>query len=325
VRPIDIEVWALRLLDRQKAGGRLEDARVEAKAAWPADPNKAARRLGGHCNALRGDDALWLIGLDERRGVQAIEPEDFATWWPKIAAEFHGEVPTPTELVIDYEGQQVVALHFSTDRAPYLVRVAGGGKVEREVPWREGTSLRTATRADLLRLLAPLQQVPKVELLSCTVNISSLEKSDKAHVVLEMKLYITAPVGSALVIPEHRCETEVRFPRRGSFAKAPDFTGGPFARYWHPGRDREPDPPGRLISDVDDQLLIQGPGFVRVRAAHEVERARGDRLGRTEQVEVRLTLRAVDLDLPVTVTGSLSPGQWPGANSNEISLGYWCR
>lgn len=57
------------------------------------------------------------------------------------------------------QGPTVTALVFETNRAPFVVRnkhygQTNAGPIEREVPWREGTSIRSATRADLLMVLS---------------------------------------------------------------------------------------------------------------------------------------------------------------------------
>ena len=63
---IEIESWALRVLKDIAEKRRVEDATVELKAEW-LEPVKAARRLGGHANAARGANILWLIGVDETK------------------------------------------------------------------------------------------------------------------------------------------------------------------------------------------------------------------------------------------------------------------
>jgi hypothetical protein len=324
MRPVEIESWALRILDRQRAGGRLEDSRVEAKAEWPADANKAARQLGGHCNALRGDDALWIIGLDEQRGVQAIQPEDFATWWPRVSAEFHGEVPAPTEIILDYYGSPVVALHFTTDRAPYLVRVEGGGRVEREVPWREGTAVRTATRADLLRLLVPMQRLPQVEVMGATSELFPRDEG-AFHLYVRANLYLTVPIGSALVFPEHRCELTIRVADWG-FTTEMELTLGTSshndAGFGRLGGASSP-PSFRFVNSADDQLLVEGPGFATVYARADLPSS-AFHLAGSHDMRVRATLRAVDLERSVVVDITM-PGYEPAAPPRKGDSAYLWR
>ena len=78
-----IEAWALRIIDGVKGGSREEDSLVELKRVLP-DPVKAARRIAGHANASRGEPILWLIGIDEEKGIVGINQEkDLADWWPQ--------------------------------------------------------------------------------------------------------------------------------------------------------------------------------------------------------------------------------------------------
>lgn len=48
----EIEGWSLRIIESVGAGRPNEDFLVELKATWPDNPNKAARQIAGHANAL---------------------------------------------------------------------------------------------------------------------------------------------------------------------------------------------------------------------------------------------------------------------------------
>jgi len=62
--------------------------------------------------------------------------------------------------VVTDKGLTVVALVFETDRAPYVVKNPfyqtpnRKDAIEREVPWRDATAVRSATRAELLLILS---------------------------------------------------------------------------------------------------------------------------------------------------------------------------
>jgi hypothetical protein len=162
MRQAEIEFWALGVIAAITEGRRVEDSRVELKAQWP-DPIKAARRIAGHANAARGEEFLWLLGVDEEKGVVGVNPDDLANWWAATAAYFDGPVPAMTPVTI-YQGSTIVlALQIDSVSAPFVVRnpvfgTAGGGPVEFEVPWREMTSTRSARHSDLIRLLVALRQ-----------------------------------------------------------------------------------------------------------------------------------------------------------------------
>jgi len=137
------------------------------KAAWP-DPQKAARRIAGHANAARGAEILWLIGVDEARGVVGAQANEMATWFPQVEANFDGLAPAHTDLIVPTTGQSLVAVLFETERAPFVVKnpaygQTGGGPVELEVPWRDGTRVRSARRSEMVRLLSPLAELPSLD------------------------------------------------------------------------------------------------------------------------------------------------------------------
>ena len=100
VRPFDIEAWARRVIAAVSARQPNEDALVELKAEWPADPQQAARRLAGHAIAARGEPVLWLVGVDQDRGVMGAEARDLAGWWPEVVKYFDPPAPRLTDLRI---------------------------------------------------------------------------------------------------------------------------------------------------------------------------------------------------------------------------------
>src|SRR6266850_4294586 len=176
MRLSELEAQVISITDRVLAGKPHEDARVELKAEWP-EPDKAARQLAGQANSAGGEPILWLIGLDERAGIQQLLRTNLATWYPQVSAEFNGIAPGVQDLVVPTQKGPIVALLFDASRIPYVVRnlVHGqlsGGPGAFEVPWREGTAVRTATRADLIRLLMPLQSLPEVETLEGALRLS---------------------------------------------------------------------------------------------------------------------------------------------------------
>lgn len=178
MRTVELEALAMRIVEDLKAGIMPEDVRVELKADWPADSNRCARRIAGHCNASRGEAVIWLVGLHEQRGVSPLSSSDTATWWARVRAEFEGEAPPMRGLVVRTADGVLVALHFETDRAPFVVKNArfgepSGGSVSLEVPWREGTAVSSATRAQLLRLLLPAHARPVLSAQKATLRLDA--------------------------------------------------------------------------------------------------------------------------------------------------------
>jgi len=199
----DLEVWVLNILNRVEKMQPIEDSRVELKKEWPDDYKRAARRIAGHANASRGELILWIIGVDEKSGViVGADRNDLANWFPQVRSQFaDGIWPNLKDLVIPVPSRNisVVALLFETDRPPYIVN-GNGGQVDREVPWREGTSVRSAHRHDLLKILVEQQATPEIEILTATVALSREDGW-----LLRIDAYIVTKMGQTLIIPFHRC------------------------------------------------------------------------------------------------------------------------
>lgn len=157
----EVEVWTREVVDAVLVNQRIEDSRIELKSSWP-EPRKAAERLAGHANAARGTAILWLIGVDEKNcSLTKLDPVELANWYKSVEAFFDGFAP---RLLIDANvrigRETVVALYFETDRgAPYVVEHKRGSYPEFITPWREGTALRAAGRADLLSILVPIRRL----------------------------------------------------------------------------------------------------------------------------------------------------------------------
>jgi hypothetical protein len=219
-----IESWALRVIDSVKSGQPNEDFLVELKREWIQE-YKAARRIAGHANAARGENILWLIGVDEEKGVDCVigaNAADLASWYPTVESFFNELAPRMIPLNIPVDDKTVVALLFETDRAPFVVKnqaygSTGGGSVELEVPWRENTSIRSAHRSDLIRLLAPLEFLPEIEILDIelTAKIGGKNSVGNYHpdeLRLNSELYIVPKSRERVIIPFHRCRVEFEIP-----------------------------------------------------------------------------------------------------------------
>ncbi len=104
-----------------------------------------------------------------------------------------------------------------TRQAPYMVKNLAGGAVTWEVPWRDGTRTRTARRSELLRVLAPLQLLPEVDLMEAVVGVRHETATDQqgGRQVMAWDLKAAAyfaPRGSAdVVFPFHKAHARVAF------------------------------------------------------------------------------------------------------------------
>jgi hypothetical protein len=278
VRPTQIEVWCLSIVDRVLAGQPIEDARVEVKAEWPA-PDKAARRIAGHANAARGEPVLWVIGLDEKaRAVTGAAGPDTATWLPQVFAFFDGVTPDVTHLAVPTDaGGTVVALLVDSGRAPFVVRnavfgQAGAGPVEREVPWREGTAVRSAKRSELLRVLTPSLALPTVELMNASLRV---RYEDDAGRILQdtsgatrlawkawFDVFLT-PVGSErVVLPLHRTRGLLQIPFLRGDLYLVNFEIRPFEGF--KGIAAKPNP---FVTVTAGETSIAGPAALSISAS----------------------------------------------------------
>lgn len=203
-RGIEVRVGAV--VDRVTGGGRVEDDYTECKAVWPTDHRKAARQIAALCNAARGADALWIIGLDDAAATvtpTAVEPVE---WWSQVAKWFDDDVaPEPTLVVVPTAAGTVTAIAFRTDRSPYVIKT-GEDRVHREVPWRTATGTASAKRHQLLSILVANAATPELELINPAIDgiIYPDPKTGelKHRLTFQADLFISAREDAML--PNHR-------------------------------------------------------------------------------------------------------------------------
>jgi hypothetical protein len=306
MRPHEIESWALNIIDRVESKHPIEDFRVELKAEW-IEADRAARRIAGHANAARGAPILWLIGVDEERGVVGAEHEELANWYSQVRTLFNGLAPVLTDLNIPTpNGKTVVALLFGTDRAPFVVKnVAFGtreaGPVRFEVPWRENTSIRTASRADLLRLLTPLQSLPAFEVLDglLTATFEKRRSVSELHWGLELKLYVEPMSDDRVVIPFHKCFGSLEIPR---FVPRQSFDSINLGPRNAPIRKSEHHR-SKTIEVTRTEIIIDGPGMVSLNA--DLYTSRMSQFSHKDAF-VDISLFSVKAERPVPISLSFS-------------------
>jgi len=257
MKKYQIEAWTLDIIQRVETGQPHEDFRVELKRTW-ISPHKAARRIAGHANAAHGDTILWLIGVDERQGVIGADHQDLAEWYQQVKNQFDGIHPTLTDLNIPYNDRTVVALLFETDRAPFVVKNPCYGtrshNIGMEVPWREGTSIRTATRSELLKILAPLRALPQFDIWDGRLAVKKMKgPADHYDWNLSLKLYLIPQDSSRIVIPFYLCTGTFRI------RKSTDRVRFHSIRF--SCKDDE-----AMLKLTRSQLIAEGPGAVALTA-----------------------------------------------------------
>ena len=140
-----------------------------------------------------------------------------------------------------------------------------GGPVEREVPWREGASTRSATHADLVRLLVPLQKLPNYEVLAGRLLAQKPSGPDDQPIdwTLHLAIYIEPKSEGTMVIPFHRCQASL------------EFTGGHsriefgFVSLKQPidhAYNIERRSRSLTIDSSDTEILVGGPGLMLLTA-----------------------------------------------------------
>lgn len=314
---VQLEARVLGALDAVTAGRRIEDSLLELKSDWP-EPGAAARRIAGHANAARGEDVLWIIGLDERSGVNRIVPTDLATWWPQVRSHFNITAPALMDHVVQTPDGPLEALLFDTSLSPFLVRnpvygTNGGGPVSLEVPWREGTSVRTAGRADLIRLLVPMQKLPALEILSASADLIERQPSvasgadDAGSPWLEwfasIEMYIVPAVGTVAVLPVHQTRIDVSPVGRKVVELGGLQYSEPSATHWgNPGFERTPD--SVSVQTTRSEAIVHLPGRVHCRGTAKVP---GLEVPQTPEVLLRFAVRPTHSEHSIQMEVSLTP------------------
>ena len=212
----EAERWAISILDTIETHALREDALVEIKAEWP-ESYRASRRIAGQANAACGSEILWIIGADELRGVLGVQAPDLAVWLPSVWRHFEGPHPAVIDLQIERSGAICTAMVFDTTRAPFVVRNPEFGSrqgvvIEREVPWRDGTRIRSATRDDILRVLMGTFSAPSVEILYAKgfLHEQAFRGEKQGGYVgarFLIEFYVMPRSHDPLVIPHHRNES----------------------------------------------------------------------------------------------------------------------
>lgn len=319
MRKVELEAWVVSICDRVVDGHPIEDDRVELKRTYLDDRQDEARRIAALCNSANGDHALWLVGVDEKgRSVPGAPAEpDPANWLPQLHSYWPDLVPGIIwHLSVPYGGVSTVAYLFDASRAPYTVKVSGQGKVDREVPIREGARTRSARREDLLRMVVPAVRKPTVEVLRALLDLNPGSKTDASEGLwLSATLWIEN-VTDTIFVPHHTCQGSVLFSKSGGVDF--DFALGPVSRgpmtFIRSG-ELPPSPPirpGATIHAGDGQLVVRGPGTCEVMKGFQLS----ELLAQGDEAELVLTFVPVGGD-QVTARRTLY-SEPPATNSHAL-------
>lgn len=305
----EIEVWALRVIDDVKNGKLSEDSRVEVKSGW-LSADKAARRIAGHCNAARGEYVLWVIGVDEKKKtVVGADENELSNWWAQVQSEFDGLPPSLTDRLVYSGDKTVCALLFDTSRRPFVVKNPARGAAKLEVPWREGTAVRSARREDLIRVLSPLEQQPEFELLRAEAWADIRETQDPQRVNLTWNLkvlgYLWVKPESTLVIPFHTIDGSLEVSSYESPVSLRGFSLWP------------DDPKTGTMDRSDEQFTARGPGGVMVYGEGP---GPAENVTITDEIRAKITLRSREMAHAITINVTLRGKKRP---LGEGRIGSW--
>lgn len=284
VRQQQLEARVLGLVDLVARGQQVEDDRVELKSEWPADSSRTARLIAGHANVSGGEPILWIIGLDEKRGVNAsLRRVEVADWWGRVSKYFDEVAPDLNTLVVPTPHGAVTALQFDTSRTPYLSITDGRGGVQREVPWRTANSIRSARRSELLRAVVAESSVPQLEVVNAAASFErrtqaadgqayadpTAERITTIRFVVRIRCYCEA--FTQAVLPEHRWSGEVTVGTRSYpadvSAKGPQETVGTTAAGSRRYASR-----GSITYTPQSGLLVAGPDIIDIALTQTVAR-----------------------------------------------------
>lgn len=298
-----IENWALSVIERVENRQPIEDSRVELKSNWP-DPQKAARRIAGHANSSRGEPILWLIGIDEDKGVIKIDKNELSTWYSSVKSHFCEVIPELTDIILQYGDKSVVALYFETIRAPYIVKNPSygqphSGPVELEVPWRESTCIRSARRADLLKILIPFQKIPIIEILNGSIGINRQQPpySNRDELSLELIIYFVPKTNENIIIPVHKCNSDIKFQDYTQSINLDHIIFSPYTSFVRSSHIQSNRPVTATVITTDSELILEGPGKVKLNASKKFEHL--ENIGNTAIAYIKLGLAGSDQTIKI--------------------------
>lgn len=358
LRPQQLEMRVIEVVDLVLAGARVEDDLVECKGEWP-DPKKrsAARQLAGHANKAREEPILWIIGLDEKsHGLTSPSPVEFADWWASMSSCFDPPAPELEHhrVVSVGEHQTVTALRFLTDGSPYVIKGGGqDGTLEREVPIRDGTRTRSARRDELLRLLVPAVGPPSAQLLSANLNANyhpeTQGRSGRTYLHLTATVFFQQPVVSTgvVMLPAHLMHARLDFDGNiGSLGGELRYsTGQGQSQPFYSGQQNQPIvvTTPTILHGVDrrtDGVVITGPGSLTVSAGVRLDGDMRSALAAADVVQTHLSFGVAGVERRVNLDAQLDyvddhdvqrvewrlevPAQdpWAEAQENEVEVDH---
>jgi hypothetical protein len=193
-----------------------EDDLVEFKRVW-IEPHKAVRRIAAQANAARGEDFLWLIGIDPSQPdpFVELEPKDPDALFREVESYFMDRHrPEWRCFGVTYENKTVYAIAFGTSESPFLISLKKvnqklgnlEGAAEAELPWRSGTGTKSATRQQILSLLYNVPPLPEIEVMASEFVPFESETAN-FYPGFYVKFYVILRSAEPIIVPFHRIRT----------------------------------------------------------------------------------------------------------------------
>jgi hypothetical protein len=294
-----IEARAREILERVEKAQPVEDDLVELKSIFVV-AKEAARHIAAHANTARGQPILWLFGADEKSGaVPGVGHVEVSDWYSGLKAQFDDSVTPDLNGHVNLtwpnkagEVVTVIAMRFLTDQAPYVVKTGTPGGFSHEVPWRNGTSTRSARRLQLLRLLSPIGKPPSVELLRAALEVKYNEHKNVAarcgilEWQLDLDLYFVPRTPDPIVIPKWQTLASFEVP---GMAKRTKF---PLLEY----QKKHASP----VENHSLDLLVKGTGIASLKFHAYTEMAESAFAG--QSAEITLEMHPLEAEQPLRLS-----------------------
>lgn len=292
----------MRAVAALQRGIQPEDDFVEFKAQWPV--KSKARQLAGLCNKAAGEVVILIVGIDDKTGA-VVNPGsgDVAAWWPGIRGQFDQTPPDLIRQQMVYVGdnEAVYAFAFNTERAPFVVK-RGPDNPGFDVPFRDGTTTRSAHRHELISMLLPTVQVPPVSVLTASLHLAwhaAVDASDTAQSQVSARAESISISGSFQVFIEFIGPGHATLPLHGMRVTA-QISGATIPLGHSFGMMQTRNVPANQfgIQARHDVILVTGPGAI------------DGSLQGTLPLDLRATVEGselVELDFEFDVVGAAYP------------------
>lgn len=194
-----------------------------------------------------------------------------------------------------------------------MVTVSDAGPVDREIPWRQGTRVRSAKRAEVLSLLVSATAPPTVQFITASLVVTHVLAGssdpvngrrlteDRLALRLWSQLFIDPTIVGAgpIMLPTHLWSLELAIAMdRRVLMDAQLLQGGRF------GVAEEPNPHGDVVRAAG--LYVSGPDVVRLEATSLLPMSEKQAIAFLPHLDIELRLPAVGSNREATATSRLA-------------------